>query len=137
MPAKRSHRDIRIQRAYDAVSEDGSYRILVDRFWPRGVSKADLHPDAWARELAPTPDLIKWFGHQAERWQEFRDRYLRELSASATQEGMKNLLAAAGKRDITLLYGARDEQHNQAVVLREALLAMDQHGAHTPRHPAN
>lgn len=124
MAAKRPHHEIRLRRAYDAVEQDGSYRVLVDRFWPRGRSKADLHLDAWVRDLAPTPDLIKWFGHRAERWSEFHDRYLDELGTPASRDALRDLLAAAGGRPITLLYGARDEHHNQAVVLREALLAV-------------
>jgi uncharacterized protein YeaO (DUF488 family) len=120
-------RSIRIERAYDAHAEQNGYRVLVDRFWPRGKTKADLHLDEWAKELAPTSDLIKWFGHVPERWEEFRRRYLHELATTDAKDAMRNLLAGAGARDILLLYGARDERHNQAVVLREALLHMEEH----------
>lgn len=119
-------RTIRIQRAYDAPAEGGGYRVLVDRFWPRGKSKADLRLDEWAKDLAPTAELIKWFGHVPERWTEFRQRYLHELAAPDAKDAMRNLLDAAGARDILLLYGARDERHNQAVVLREALQRMEE-----------
>lgn len=124
---KHPHRTIDIQRAYDSTPDPRVYRVLVDRFWPRGLRKADLQPDAWAKELAPSAALIKWFGHQSERWTEFRQRYMDELSTADAKAALGGLLAAAGGRDIVLLYGARDHQHNQAVVLREVLGGMDGH----------
>lgn len=121
---KHARRTIEIQRAYDSSPGGDAYRVLVDRFWPRGLRKVDLQPDAWAKDLAPTAELIKWFGHQADRWVEFRTRYLDELAGAEHQAAMRNLLAEAGVRSIILLYGARDDKHNQAVVLREALQHM-------------
>ena len=91
--------------------------------WPRGLRRADLGLDEWARDIAPSTELCKWFGHVDERWDEFRQRYNAELAAPEQQARMSALLQAAGKRPLTLLYGARNTEHNQAVALREALLA--------------
>jgi uncharacterized protein YeaO (DUF488 family) len=115
---------IAIRRAYDEPASADGYRVLVDRYWPRGRSKADLCLDAWERGIAPTEELIRWFGHKPERWQEFRKRYLDELAVPQMQARLQALLAAAGgSRKITLVYGARNVEENQAVVLREALSA--------------
>jgi uncharacterized protein YeaO (DUF488 family) len=123
--ATRKHpRAIAIQRAYEEPGPTDGYRALVDHFWPRGRSKADLRLDVWAREVAPTPELIRWFGHEPERWDEFRRRYMEELATPALREKLRALLAAAGAQEITLVYGARNEEQNQAVVLREVLRAM-------------
>lgn len=113
-----------IRRAYEAPSAEDGYRVLVDRFWPRGRSKAVLKLDAWARDLAPDAALIRWFGHAPERWDIFRARYREALSAPEQRERMRALLDAAGAQRITLIYSARSETENQAVVLREALLAL-------------
>lgn len=120
---KRTPRDIVLQRAYDDPTPHDGYRVLVDRFWPRGRSKDVLKLDDWVRDLAPSADLIHWYGHASERWEEFRLRYLAELAASEQRGRLHALLDAAGRRRITLVYGARTETGNQAVVLREALLA--------------
>jgi uncharacterized protein YeaO (DUF488 family) len=121
---KTPHASIAIQRAYDDPTPHDGYRVLVDRFWPRGRSKAVLALDEWARDLAPDPALIHWFGHDPARWEEFRTRYRSELDAPAQRTRLRALLAAAGRRRITLVYGARSETENQAVVLREALQAI-------------
>lgn len=116
---------IMIRRAYDAAASSDGYRVLVDRFWPRGRSKADLHLDAWERDVAPSAELIRWFGDKPERWEAFRERYLGELAAPEMRERLRALLAAGGsQKTITLVYGARGEAENQAVVLREALQAI-------------
>lgn len=112
---------ISVQRVYEGIGPDGSYRALVDRMWPRGLRRADLHLDEWARDIAPTQELCKWFSHIEERWDEFRARYQAELAAPEQQARMAALLDAAGDRPLTLLYGARNTEHNQAVVLRDAL----------------
>ncbi len=112
---------ISVQRVYEGIGPDGSYRALVDRKWPRGLRRADLHLDEWARDIAPTQELCKWFSHIEERWDEFRARYQAELAAPEQQARMAALLDAAGDRPLTLLYGARNTEHNQAVVLRDAL----------------
>lgn len=117
---------IDLQRVYDDSPDAGvnGYRVLADRVWPRGIRKEDLHFDLWARELAPSTELRKWFGHDPARWKEFQKRYRAELAAEDTQALLQELLSAAGKSAITLLYGAKDEEHNQAVVLREVLLEL-------------
>jgi uncharacterized protein YeaO (DUF488 family) len=124
--AKKPHsRVIAIQRAYEEATPADGYRALIDRFWPRGRSKTDLRLDVWAREVAPATELIHWFGHKPERWEEFRERYTEELSAPDMRERLQTLLTAAGPGRITLVYGARNELENQAVVLRDVLQAMD------------
>lgn len=114
---------IRIQRAYAEPGLHDGYRVLVDRFWPRGRRKEELQLDEWARDLAPDAELIHWFGHDVARWNDFRSRYKAELAGR--EQRLRALLAAAAGRAITLVYGASDEQHNQAVVLREVLTALD------------
>lgn len=118
-------RAIAIQRAYEDPGARDGYRVLVDRFWPRGRSKESLRLNEWTRDLAPTAELIHWFGHDAARWHEFSQRYRRELATAEQRERLHALLTAAGKRRITLVYGARSETENQAVVLREVLIAID------------
>lgn len=118
----RTPREIVVQRAYEAPTPHDGYCVLVDRYWPRGRSKDALKLEEWARELAPSAELIRWFGHVPERWDEFRRRYLVELATAEQRERLHALLDAAGARRITLVYGARSATQNQAVVLREALL---------------
>ncbi|RXZ36725.1 DUF488 family protein [Oxalobacteraceae bacterium CAVE-383] len=112
---------ISIRRAYEEPSEQDGYRILVDRLWPRGRSKESLKLDQWARELAPSDELRKWFGHDPQRWEVFQQRYRSELAEAEKVQQMQLLLADAAGRPMTLVYGAKDEQHNQAVVLREVM----------------
>ena len=114
---------ISIKRAYDGPEPQDGYRVLVDRVWPRARSKRDLALDDWAKALAPSAQLRKWFGHDPRRWHEFQSRYRRELAAPEQRERLQSLLAAAGKR-LTLVYGAKDEKHNQALVLRDLLSRM-------------
>lgn len=118
----RAHATILIQRAYEDPNPHDGYRVLVDRVWPRGRSKETLALDRWARDLAPTDQLRKWFGHDPQRWEIFQQRYRSELDAEPQRERMREILADAGKRTITLVYGAKDEEHNQAVVLRDVLV---------------
>jgi len=115
---------ISIKRAYDEAGPDDGYRVLVDRVWPRGRSRASLALAEWAKELAPSTRLREWFGHDPERWDGFKDRYRKELVTPVQQVRMQLLLDAAGKGPLTLVYGAKDEGHNQAVVLCDALSAM-------------
>lgn len=112
--------NIRLKRAYEPADRDDGTRVLVDRLWPRGVSKADAALDRWMKELAPTTALRKWFGHDAVRWEEFRRRYANE--AHQHQEQFAQLRKWAREGPITLVYAARDEVHNEAVVLRSLLL---------------
>ena len=108
---------IELARAYHAPETKGHYRVLIDRLWPRGVKKEDLKIDDWMKDLAPSTELRKWFNHDPERWDEFRKRYFKELDTNADQ--VSELLESAGGRTLLLLYGAKDEEHNQAVVLKE------------------
>ena len=119
MARARTQPDIRVKRAYLPPAPEDGVRILVDRLWPRGVSKSDAKIDHWKKELAPSSELRRWFGHDPSRWDEFRRRYQAELSDRA--ELMDELRALAQKGTLTLVYGARDELHNQAVVLRDLL----------------
>ncbi|HKU68081.1 MAG TPA: DUF488 family protein [Candidatus Baltobacteraceae bacterium] len=112
---------IALKRAYDAPDDKDGQRILVDRVWPRGVSKDDLHLDGWYREVAPSTELRKWFAHDPERWPEFQKRYLAELRRAPLREPLEELAKLSKRRKVTLVYGARDEEHNQAVVLRDYL----------------
>jgi uncharacterized protein YeaO (DUF488 family) len=112
---------ISVVRVHDVDSAGPGRRFLVDRLWPRGVRKDDLGLDGWLRDVAPSTDLRAWFGHDVERWPEFRRRYLAELAAAPA--AVRPLLDAAREGDVTLLYAARDPEHNNAVVLREHLLA--------------
>lgn len=110
---------VRLKRAYEPPDADDGYRILIDRLWPRGVSKEEVRLDEWARELGPSTELRKWFGHQPVRFDEFRRRYAAELAAQ--DEKLRELRRRAREGTLTLVYGARDTEHNDAVVLAEVL----------------
>jgi uncharacterized protein YeaO (DUF488 family) len=112
---------IQIRRAYDPPGQGDGYRVLVDRVWPRGVSKDDLDLDEWRKEIAPSTRLRKWFGHDPERWREFQKRYFVELEGK--QDSVRELVKRARKGRVTLVYGARDPDHNQAVALSTYLRA--------------
>jgi uncharacterized protein YeaO (DUF488 family) len=111
--------DVRLKRAYLPQSPEDGIRVLVDRLWPRGVRKTDAAIDRWLKEIAPSTELRRWFGHDPSRWEEFRRRYRAELSQNAAV--LNELRAVARKRRLTLVYAARDEVHNEAVVLRDVL----------------
>lgn len=115
---------IAIKRIYEPASADDGRRILVDRLWPRGLTKEKAGIDLWLREIAPSTELRKWFGHDPEKWDEFRRRYRAELDSNG--EALQALKEAIGKGPATLVYGARDEQHNDAIVLRDLLLRANQ-----------
>lgn len=112
---------IDVERIYASKEADGSFRVLVDRLWPRGLKRDDLHLDAWMKDVAPSTELRQWYGHDAERWEEFKARYFSELDASP--EAWRPLLEAARRGDVTLLFAARAEQYNHALALREYLEA--------------
>jgi uncharacterized protein YeaO (DUF488 family)/DNA-binding MarR family transcriptional regulator len=112
---------VRIKRAYDPPLPDDGYRVLVDRIWPRGVKRTDLHVDEWASDLAPSDELRRWFGHQATRWPAFQERYRAELAEPARASLLDALATRAAHQPVTLVYGARDREHNQAVVLARAI----------------
>jgi uncharacterized protein YeaO (DUF488 family) len=111
--------DIRLKRAYEPPSEADGTRVLIDRLWPRGVTKAEAAIDHWLRDLAPSTELRKWFGHDPVLWDEFRRRYTAELTRHPEQ--LDQLLRMAAQGPVTLVYGARDEMHNDAVVLKDVL----------------
>ncbi|HEV2298259.1 MAG TPA: DUF488 family protein [Candidatus Acidoferrales bacterium] len=110
---------IEIMRVYDIPQEKSSSRFLVERLWPRGVKKDSLHLDAWLKDVAPSQALRKWYSHKVQRWPEFRKRYLVELRANSA--AWKPLLDAARHGHVTLLYAARDTDHNSALLLRDFL----------------
>jgi uncharacterized protein YeaO (DUF488 family) len=110
-------RDVRYRRIYDDPSSTDGRRILVDRIWPRGVRKEDAHFDEWMREVAPSTQLRRWYGHDPDRYAEFRRRYLAELREPARREAVQRLRDAAGHDRMTLLTAARDLEHSQAAVL--------------------
>jgi uncharacterized protein YeaO (DUF488 family) len=116
---------IRIKRTYEPPARGDGRRILVERLWPRGMKKDALAADAWLKDVAPSTELRKWFGHQVERWPEFRQRYRAELDAN--QEAWAPILAAAKRGTVTLLYSAHDMVHNGAVVLRDYLTERTSH----------
>ena len=110
---------IRIKRAYDKPSKEDGVRVLVDRLWPRGLTKEKLHIKEWAKDLAPSTELRQWFGHEVPEWPEFRKRYLAELKKN---EAVGPFLEAHGdEKVLTLIYAAKDEQHNHAMVLKDYL----------------
>ena len=111
---------LRLKRAYEPAEPGDGIRILVDRLWPRGVSKDKAHLDDWMKDIAPSTGLRQWFGHDPARWTEFRHRYRAELRQHGEQ--LDRIRALARKGVITLVYSARDEEHNDAVVLKEILL---------------
>ena len=111
---------VRLKRAYEAPADDDGTRVLIDRLWPRGVRKQDAALDLWLKELGPSTELRKWFGHDPARWDEFRTRYAAELAQKP--ELMAQLREFAHQGVLTLVYSAHDQQHNDAVVLRSLLL---------------
>lgn len=112
---------VHVKRAYERPSPRDGYRVLVDRLWPRGVKKEALRLDLWAKDLAPSPRLRTWFGHDPERFREFARRYHAELRTAPAQALLAELARRAARGAVTLVYGARDEAHNGAVVLRDLL----------------
>jgi uncharacterized protein YeaO (DUF488 family) len=112
---------IMLARVYDPENAGDRPRFLVERLWPRGVRRADLQLDDWAKDVGPSNELRRWFGHEPEKWDEFRRRYFAELDGHP--EAWEPLRVAANAGDITLLYSSHDADHNNAVALREYLLA--------------
>lgn len=117
--------NVRLKRAYEPPAAADGCRLLVDRLWPRGVSKAEIRLDDWIKELAPSSALRTWFGHDPRRWDEFRRRYREELEQHSPK--LSALRRLAKVRPITLVYSAKDEAHNDAVVLRSVLLGRSAH----------
>lgn len=115
---------VRIKRAYEPASSGDGYRVFVDRLWPRGIAKQDLKFDRWDKDLAPSPALRKWFGHKMENWDHFRESYENELRQPEQQGRMKELIQAAEHGPMTLVYAAKDEEHNHALVLAAELMRL-------------
>jgi uncharacterized protein YeaO (DUF488 family) len=107
--------EVRVKRCYDPPAADDGVRVLVDRLWPRGLKRDEAGINIWLKDVAPSADLRRWFGHDPARWASFQDRYRAELAGSAALD--KLLALAKGGERVTLLYGARDTEHNNAVVL--------------------
>ncbi len=112
---------LRLKRAYEPAEQGDGVRILVDRLWPRGVSKEDAALDDWIKDIAPSTELRQWFGHDPGRWAEFQRRYRAELRQHGPD--LDRIRDLARTQAVTLVYAARDEEHNDAVVLRDVLLA--------------
>jgi len=120
MKRKVSAGNVKLKRAYEPPTADDGTRILIDRLWPRGVTKERAAIDQWMKDISPSTELRKWFGHDPARWDEFRRRYAKEVHQHAELLDQLRLLAREGP--ITLVYSARDEKHNDAIELRELIL---------------
>ena len=107
-----------LRRAYESPSKNDGYRVLVDRLWPRGVAKIKAKIDLWLKEVAPSTELRQWFGHDPEKWTEFKRRYRAELKNNPAWTELQSL---AQQKDLTLVYAAKDQLHNEAVVLKQLL----------------
>ena len=125
---------LQLKRAYDPPSRTDGKRILVDRLWPRGLTRKKAAIDEWVKEVAPSATLRRWFGHDPSKWTEFRRRYRHELRAHADIVG--HLATLARRRRVTLIFGARDEAHNDAVVLAAVVRARMKRIAQSPRRAA-
>jgi uncharacterized protein YeaO (DUF488 family) len=112
---------VAVKRVYESPAQKDGVRVLVDRLWPRGLRKQDAAIESWLRDLAPSNELRKWFHAQPERWEEFRKRYLKELSAPKAQAALNKLYYLARRGTLTLLYASKNEEHNNATVLRDLL----------------
>lgn len=112
---------VHIKRIYSEPDPQDGIRILVDRIWPRGCTKERARLNDWQKELAPSTALRTWFGHDPRKWKEFRSRYLAELAQPAQRRAIEELVALARSQTLTLLFGASDVKHNQAVVLKELI----------------
>lgn len=114
--------DIQSKRVYSPVEKDDGIRLLVDRVWPRGMTKERVKADLWLKDVAPSTDLRKWFNHDRSKWEKFKSRYFSELDVKPQM--IKQILELAAKGRVTLLFSAHDEQCNQAVALKEYLITM-------------
>lgn len=116
---------VALKRVYDEPAASDGKRVLVERLWPRGLSKERVHIDLWLKEVAPSPKLRTWFGHDPEKWGEFRRRYEAELASGEAHQALSTLRDLARQGPLTLVFAARDDQHTNAVVLRELLSLED------------
>jgi uncharacterized protein YeaO (DUF488 family) len=108
---------LKLKRVYEKPGDEDGFRVLVDRLWPRGVRKSSASIDLWLKDIAPSDELRHWFGHEVERWPEFRKRYWLELDGK--QESVGKLVKASSEGTVTILFSAHDEEHNNAVALKE------------------
>ncbi|MFZ7111492.1 MAG: DUF488 domain-containing protein [Desulfatiglandales bacterium] len=121
---------IQTKRVYDPIENDDGIRVLVDRVWPRGMTKDRLKADLWLKDAAPSTALRKWFGHERSRWEEFKSRYFSELKEKPQVE--RTLLELSTKKRVTLLFSARDTKCNQAIALKEYLASIAERGGVPP-----
>jgi uncharacterized protein YeaO (DUF488 family) len=112
---------VSVKRAYDPPGSGDGYRVLVDRLWPRGIAKQDLKYDQWSKDLAPSPPLRKWFGHKVENWEHFSESYQNELRSPEQRARLRALIDASKGKHITLVYAAKDSEHNHAIILAAEL----------------
>ncbi len=110
---------VKLKRVYDPPLPQDDLRVLVDRLWPRGLTKERAAVDWWMKDLVPSPELRKWFGHDPAKWKQFQTCYLKELQEQ--QKTLRQLKQTCAEQNVTLVYGARDAEHNEAVVLKEVL----------------
>ncbi len=115
---------VKLKRARDPALRSDGYRVLVERLWPRGVRKTDLALDAWEKDVAPSHELRKWFGHDPERWAEFQERYRKELRHGPPATALRDLAGRAARGTLTLVFSSHDGERNNAVVLRAVLERM-------------
>ena len=125
---------IKVKRAYEPVAAGDGSRILVDRLWPRGITKVKLEIVYWAKSVSPSNELRKWYGHDPEKWDEFRKRYFRELDANA--EGVQELMEHLKPGAVTLLYSSKEHEINNAVALRDYLQPLLKQRSHKEKAPA-
>jgi uncharacterized protein YeaO (DUF488 family) len=109
--------NIKIKRVYEQPDKDDGRRILVDRLWPRGLTKEKAGVDLWLKDIAPSTELRKWFGHDPDRWEEFKERYRAELAEADKMEVLRDIAERAEEENVTLLFGAKDTRHNDAQAL--------------------
>ena len=112
---------VHVKRAYEPPSPEDGVRVLTERLWPRGISKERLAVDAWLREIAPSPELRRWYNHEPEKWDEFQQRYRRELQGPRQQELLAELVEKAASGALTLVYGSRDTERNSSIILAEVI----------------
>lgn len=117
---------IEIRRLYQHIQATDGFRVFIDRLWPRGVSKDDFEFELWCKDLAPSPGLRKWFGHTVKNWPGFCERYRAELQEPGQRQRIQDVLQQAGRKKIILLYGAKDEKHNHAVILADEMRKLSQ-----------
>lgn len=113
---------LKVKRVYEPLTGEDGYRILVDRLWPRGVSKEKARVNEWRKDLSPSDSLRKWFGHDPNKWEEFRKRYRSELEKAGRLADLTQIADRAKRENVTLIFSARDERRNQAIALREIAL---------------